>query len=207
MTLEEIKTQNKNKIQKTAITLFAENGCEKTTFDMIAKESNLTRRTILNHFSSKDELMYTIYIQALEQAHEYFTDYILSEEFILLNGRDQFLRLIYYLLLSGVKQHKYVTMMTEMEMILCINDKFDYKNLIEKPIVSITNKMIDSIIKGKEDKTINEKISSDFDAVYQIAINVRGLFLQYAFFMSASLQTNMIDDMIDKQIKWYNRII
>lgn len=54
---ERKRAETHGRIQTTALMLFAERGFEATTLDDIATAANVSRRTLLNYFGSKEEIV------------------------------------------------------------------------------------------------------------------------------------------------------
>jgi len=55
-------------ILKAAIACFSENGFDNTSMDAIASQANVSKRTVYNHFSSKDKLFMAIVNELKENA-------------------------------------------------------------------------------------------------------------------------------------------
>lgn len=63
--------EDRARIILTAEKIFAQNGFYKTTMDEIAKDLRISKKTIYKHFNSKDELLYCVMDQIMENlAHE-----------------------------------------------------------------------------------------------------------------------------------------
>lgn len=90
---EELKLKvselKKNNIIDHAEKLFSELGIENTTMDIIAKDAEISKRTVYTYFSSKSELYNAILYRANKEMYEYF--YILSQkkEFDLFNPKEK----------------------------------------------------------------------------------------------------------------------
>ncbi len=61
------KTNRKQKIIDTAISLFHQKGYRSTTLDDVAKELGITKAALYNYISNKENLLSIIYMQALER--------------------------------------------------------------------------------------------------------------------------------------------
>ena len=63
-------SEKREKILKSAARLFAKNGYEKVTMEEIATKLKLNKATLYYYFKSKDEIFFTIQMQAIGQAND-----------------------------------------------------------------------------------------------------------------------------------------
>ena len=71
LTLREIRyKEKKRKILKKAANLFAKKGYEKATIEEIAAGLKLNKASLYHYVGSKEELLYRIQVQALDQTNE-----------------------------------------------------------------------------------------------------------------------------------------
>ncbi|WP_335872710.1 TetR/AcrR family transcriptional regulator [Bacillus sp. 2205SS5-2] len=71
------------KILDTAYRLFAENGFEKTSMSLIAKEVGITKPAIYYYFPSKNALIHTLFQYLVKQIH--FSKFFQQEEYTVKN--------------------------------------------------------------------------------------------------------------------------
>ena len=64
-----VSEQKHEAILRAAADEFEENGFQSTSMDRIAERAGVSKRTVYNHFSSKDELFKAISKRLLERAH------------------------------------------------------------------------------------------------------------------------------------------
>lgn len=79
----------KEKIVKTAIALFKENGYEETTINKICKECGITKGTFYYHFANKDELTFAFYDMLIEESSAFMPELLLIS-----NSKEQLWRLL-----------------------------------------------------------------------------------------------------------------
>ncbi len=72
--------KEKEKIVSYAHDLFVDNGFYKTTIDEIAKDLQMSKKTIYKHFSSKDELVEAVCDMRMKFGHEMISEIIDSKE-------------------------------------------------------------------------------------------------------------------------------
>lgn len=70
-TIKGKKAKSRKKIMHAAKYLSEKNGIENVTFHDIAKEADVCRTTVFNHFASTDELMIALFEQEIEDIQEY----------------------------------------------------------------------------------------------------------------------------------------
>lgn len=63
---EEIRQRSKSTIKEVALELFARYGYQSTSISKIAKEAGISKGLIYNYFNSKEELLNTIILEAVE---------------------------------------------------------------------------------------------------------------------------------------------
>ncbi len=63
-------SQKRNAILDAAIDVFIENGYERASMDLIATAANSSKRTVYNHFPSKEALIEKAFNRFLEEAYE-----------------------------------------------------------------------------------------------------------------------------------------
>lgn len=67
--LEELRNQKIALIERTAMRCFAEKGFHNTSISTIAKEAGISAGLTYNYFSSKDELLKSIYIKGIQKVY------------------------------------------------------------------------------------------------------------------------------------------
>ena len=68
------KAKSRMKIMHAAKYLCEKNGIENVTFHDIAKEADVCRTTIFNHFSTTDQLMIALFCQEIEDIDQYCSE-------------------------------------------------------------------------------------------------------------------------------------
>jgi len=70
----------KEQILKTALTLFIENGLEKTPTSLISKEAGVATGTLFHHFKTKEDLVNALYLEIKFKVHEAIAESIENAE-------------------------------------------------------------------------------------------------------------------------------
>jgi AcrR family transcriptional regulator len=65
--VEELRNQKIELIENTAMKCFAENGFHNTSISVIAKEAGISSGLMYNYFSSKEELLKSIYLKGIKK--------------------------------------------------------------------------------------------------------------------------------------------
>ncbi len=65
---ERKKRETRNKIIESASDLFIERGARSVSMDEVAERADMARRTLFNHFETKDALLYAVAAPVLEDA-------------------------------------------------------------------------------------------------------------------------------------------
>ena len=68
------KAKSRMKIMHAAKYLCEKNGIENVTFHDIAKEADVCRTTVFNHFSTTDQLMIALFCQEIEDIDQYCSE-------------------------------------------------------------------------------------------------------------------------------------
>ena len=77
---EEIRSQRIELIENTAMKCFAEKGFHNTSISTIAKEAKISTGLTYNYFSSKEELLKSIYLKGIKKVFAPLTDETLTKE-------------------------------------------------------------------------------------------------------------------------------
>lgn len=77
---EEIRNQKIELIERVALQCFAKKGFHNTSIETIAKEAGISTGLTYNYFSSKDELLKTIYLKGINKVFSNMYDEKLSKE-------------------------------------------------------------------------------------------------------------------------------
>jgi len=69
---KQIRDDRRNEIIDVALNLFATVGYDSTSIARIAKEAKISKGLIYNYFSSKEELLIKVMVNAAEEVYQYF---------------------------------------------------------------------------------------------------------------------------------------
>jgi AcrR family transcriptional regulator len=180
MSNERVRQQNIEKVLCQAQKLFIANGIENTSMGMIARESDLTLRSVQNYFHTRNDLYVAVlnreYAFQLENLHAFFE----SEQYKGRNGAEQVLDIISMVLNRAVENCETVFCTSQMQHIVSrasedvkLNEKCQY-------IMDQTQKAFD---KGTEDGSIARTISTELIDVSSIMLVLRGVREQIAYAM------------------------
>ena len=101
--------KHRQKILIKSLDLFLVNGIHQTTIQMIAKEVKVTKKTIFNHFQTKDILATELQMMILEKLVEKRKDFQRTNENVI-ERIQLFLRSFIVLSKEDIKYIKYITM-------------------------------------------------------------------------------------------------
>jgi AcrR family transcriptional regulator len=101
--------KHREKILLKSLDLFLANGIHQTTIQMIAKATKVTKKTIFNHFQTKDILATELQMMILEKIVENRKDVQLSNDHVVDRIRS-FLKSLIVLSKEEIKYIKYITM-------------------------------------------------------------------------------------------------
>jgi AcrR family transcriptional regulator len=101
--------KHREKILLKSLDLFLANGINQTTIQMIAKATKVTKKTIFNHFQTKDILATELQMMILEKIVEKRKDVQLSNDHVVDRIRS-FLKSLIVLSKEEIKYIKYITM-------------------------------------------------------------------------------------------------
>jgi AcrR family transcriptional regulator len=101
--------KHREKILLKSLDLFLANGIHQTTIQMIAKATKVTKKTIFNHFQTKDILATELQMMILEKYIEKRIDVQLSNDHVVDRIRS-FLKSLIVLSKEEIKYIKYITM-------------------------------------------------------------------------------------------------
>jgi AcrR family transcriptional regulator len=110
--LNELKKERKRAIMDTALEVFAENGYESASINMIAKKVGISKGLMYNYFESKEELLTSIMFEGLDEMFSFFDPnkdgvltreefiFFIDEMFNLMNEKRNFYKLYFGLIMQ-----------------------------------------------------------------------------------------------------------
>lgn len=91
---ENKKGQNKEKIIDSAQKFIISRGLNCTSLEDIAGEAGVTKRTVINIFGSKTNLVYLVMIRLYDEFYEFMDEYISADRFIKQSGLEQIMDIL-----------------------------------------------------------------------------------------------------------------
>ena len=156
------REDNREQIIQAAIRQFAENGTKKTTLEDIAQCAGVTKKTVLNHYGSKDRLIFLATERCFEETLEDVRLLTLEAAYQTVTGAEQIVMLL-------VKRAKYfmekpyiVTLVNEAENLVstgAIEKEFSIRYW-HKP-AALSNYLRHALEKGIQDGSVRPDI--DFE--------------------------------------------
>jgi len=124
--LDEIRKERKRAIMDTALEVFAENGYESASINMIAKKVGISKGLMYNYFESKEEVLTSIMFDGLEEMFGIFDPnkdgvltreefvYFINEMFDLMNKKRNFYKLYFGLMMQPTVWKLFETKLSEL---------------------------------------------------------------------------------------------
>lgn len=195
---QKIREDNKKRVVEESARLFMEIGFEKTTIDMIADTVGITKRSVLNYYETKLDLIMAVYKYYEAAESEGAAKYVTSEEFTNLSGMEQINRLIRRALQHAVEQSERVCQMEKMQQYLLKETKGKY-NEYQLGADILLKYVRDAIAKGKEDGSIREDAFCEKYDIDILLIALVGSIKQIAFY--ETLENDAIKDRLGELVE------
>lgn len=162
MTSEELKQENYQKIIHVTKQLLLENGSKSTTFVIIAKEAGVAKRTVINIFETKTNLILLTMISLIDDFYQKVEQLIESDQYLNSTGLEQIMQLLILRAKHYYDNPNLAKLIIEVEG-LEVKTELEQKNCVAylRKIDYIENYFIDPLTKGRVDgsikKNLNEK--------------------------------------------------
>lgn len=192
MANELVREMNVKRVLHEAMRLFAEKGVEKTTIAMIGKAAGVTDRSVMNYFASKYDIVEAVLNMTLSRLYNELEEHISDSDYQQLNGLDQVLNMIRYLLTSLKHNCDYFTSLTEMESMLSRAGRLDPAEYYNNRLTRMASYMETAMRKGTMDGSIRRKHEDEKHLYVTMAFLLRGAQRQLAsIYMSAADQASI----------------
>ena len=163
MTLSEIRAENKQKVIKTALDYFVENGIEKSRICDIASDSGLTERSVFRYYKNKPELVLDallyLWNSRINEMYEHFKNLEIDD----LNGKERCLNILLTYASLFMSSKKELIFVEEAEVYLYrmnLKDQIKFEPL--KPYADGEGPLEKAIKKGIEDGSIKDSEELDY---------------------------------------------
>lgn len=172
-------------IIEAARMLFNKYGFKKVTMDEIAREANVTKRTVYSYFSSKEELFKCIINEELENMKKIVED---VEAENLKNGNQDFYGTVHqgiYKLLKYINKRKF------------LKNLVNEAEILKNPIIIENLKVIDSEVQNYIKQKLQDAINKGYIKVKDVDIVA---FLIYKMYIALMFDWNENNKRLDENI-------
>ncbi|MBR3673691.1 MAG: TetR/AcrR family transcriptional regulator [Clostridia bacterium] len=172
-------------IIEAARMLFNKYGFKKVTMDEIAREANVTKRTVYSYFSSKEELFKCIINEELENMKKIVED---VEAENLKNGNQDFYGTVHqgiYKLLKYINKRKF------------LKNLVNEAEILKNPIIIENLKVIDSEVQNYIKQKLQDAINKGYIKVKDVDIVA---FLIYKMYIALMFDWNENNKKLDENI-------
>ena len=178
-------------IIEAARMLFNKYGFKKVTMDEIAREANVTKRTVYSYFSSKEELFKCIINEELENMKKIVED---VEAENLKNGNQDFYGTVHqgiYKLLKYINKRKF------------LKNLVNEAEILKNPIIIENLKVIDSEVQNYIKQKLQDAINKGYIKVKDVDIVA---YLIYKMYIALMFDWNENNKKLDENIIAHNII-
>ena len=180
---ESIRQQNKKTVLAQAMKLFAANGVENTSVEMIARESGLSLRSVQNYYRTKNELIAAVlkngYAAELAELQAFFA----SEPYRSKTGAEQLLAIVAATLNRSVEQPGRIFCTAQMQRILSRVSDWDEKPPLTGNWPVIMEQLKNAFDRGVRDGSITQTVQENLIDARSVMLALRGIQEQTAFAM------------------------
>jgi AcrR family transcriptional regulator len=180
---ERIRQQNVQRVLREAMNLFVANGVENTSFEMIARKSDLSLRSVQNYFQSKNDLIAAVlnrgYGIELEEMRAFFT----SDDYLNKKGAGQVLAVVTAALNKAVARSEFIFCTAQMEHILSRAASSAEHPKVTENWQFLMAQLQCAFDKGASDGSIVQSTENELIDVKTIMLALRGIQEQVAFAM------------------------
>ena len=181
MTNEEIKEHNISNVLEAATRLFIQSGVDNTSIEAIAEEAGVARRSVLNYFSSKNELAKAVFDRMQRDYYLMLSDHVAEDAYQKLSGLEQTLDLIRYILGRAESEYRSINCMAELESILRRAEITEHEHGTDR----VRQRISAALRKGLEDGSVRLESARNPSLPMSMAFTIRGLHRMLADMLSA----------------------
>jgi AcrR family transcriptional regulator len=180
---EMIRQQNMQTVLNQAMKLFVENGVENTSFEMIARESGLSLRSVQNYYHTKNDLIAAVLEFGLAIELREMKDFICTDTYRNKIGAEQILTIITVAYNKAVEKAAVISCATQMQHILSRASDNESKPLLAGNCQYIMEQIQKAFDKGLQDGSITRQMEASLFDAKSITLALYGIKEQIAFAM------------------------
>lgn len=180
---EMIRQQNMQTVLNQAMKLFVENGVENTSFEMIARESGLSLRSVQNYYHTKNDLIAAVLEFGLAIELREMKDFICTDTYRNKTGAEQILTIITVAYNKAVEKAAVISCATQMQHILSRASDNESKPLLAGNCQYIMEQIQEAFDKGLQDGSITRQMEASLFDTKSITLALYGIKEQIAFAM------------------------
>lgn len=178
-----IREENKKRVIEEATRMFMEIGVEKTTFEMIAASVGITKRSILNYYETKQELIMAVYKYNEKRQTENAKIYVSRENFQNMTGMEQLKDLMKCAMRHAIEHGDQIYKMERIQQYLMKEKVWD-SDKYQMGSEILWQCMKETITKGKLDGSIREDSFPEEYDIEILLLSIIGVLRQIAFYTS-----------------------
>ena len=209
MTVEDVKKRNIQSVLREASRLFSQVGVERTSMGQVADCAGVTRRSVLNYFDSKNDLITAVQQEYIRSGSARLEAYFRSEEHTAACGLEQYLGILHFVLYSLREQYPMANNLTEMSSILRRDPELDRRGDLSQVLSLISSQLEPAYNKGLADGSICGGCSVRAQDTTLVTLLLRGLYRQLAYVMEQGKSEDIAfaDKMIEDFVELNRRIL
>lgn len=206
---EKIRQQNIEKVLNQARKLFIANGIENTTMEMIARESEITLRSVQNYFHSKDDLHLAVFNKGCSLELDEIRAFFKSEQYLGKNGAEQIIDIISETLNKAVEHAETVLFTVQLQRIISRASGGGKELQLADNWAYMMEHIQMAFDKGVLDGSISKATSEELADVKTIMLGLLGIREQIACAMCDSTMCRLFEPeaTVRKYIRQMERII
>jgi len=178
---ERIRQQNMQTVLRQARKLFAANGVENTSVEMIARESGLTLRSVQNDYRTKNDLIAAVLDFGITAEIEEMRSFFSSEQYLRKTGAEQILMIVTATYNKAVEMANIVICSSQMQRLLSRASKNSGKPLMAGNWKLIMEHVERAFSRGIQDGSITKSMEWSLIDAKSITLAMYGIKEQIAF--------------------------
>ena len=178
---ERIREENRKKVINEAARLFLENGLEMVNLDMIASAAGLSKRSVQNYFTSKDDIILEVFHLDEKKQKDNAERYTSTERYQSLSGLEQVCDLLRIALRDSVQHAEEVINLFQLRRYISDKKLLSYSAMELGPIL-LENELRASIAKGYRDGSIRADVFENTEEMELMFLTISGVLRQFSFY-------------------------
>jgi len=180
---ESIRQRNKQTVLTQAMELFADNGVENTSVEMIARKSGLSLRSVQNYYRTKNELIAAVLRSGYAAEQAELQSFFASAQYQSKTGAEQLQAIVAAALGRAVEQPALIFCTAQMQRILSRVPDWDEKPPLCGNWPAVMEQLKSAFDKGVRDGSITQTVQENLIDARSVMLAMRGIQEQVAFAM------------------------